>query len=385
MKKSNHSLPVLLLKKVVHRKKVVLAVFFKYNHEIKEAIKAIGGYTFSTTLKAWYIEYSDENLSAFKTALQHKATFEEAENLQQVVLKKYVKEKRNLSEENKTVIRNYVNYLKGKRYSESTVKTYFTFIADFINYIRDKPIHTLTKRDVELFIEDVFEPRGMSISSQRQFISAVKHYFVFINSNIEIDFKSLAPKKDQKLPNILSKEEIIELIRVTKNVKHRICITFLYSSGLRIGELIHLKISDIDIQRKLLKVQNGKGRKDRYVPNAIIPMLHTYMTSYTPKTYLIESLVSGNKYSPNSIRNFLRKSCLLAHITKQVTPHTLRHSYATHLLENGTDIRYIQELLGHARPETTMIYTHVRSQDLQKITNPLDFIVKQLEQSKKID
>ena len=95
--------------------------------------------------------------------------------------------------------------------------------------------------------------------------------------------------------------------------------------------------------------------------------------------------MSGNKYSPNSIRNFLRKSCLLAHITKQVTPHTLRHSYATHLLENGTDIRYIQELLGHARPETTMIYTHVRSQDLQKITNPLDFIVKQLEQSKKID
>ena len=188
------------------------------------------------------MSYSKENLTALKTALHNKVVFKEVGDLHQVILKKYTKEKRNISEENKTLIRNYVKYLKGKRYSESTVKTYFTFLADFINYIKDKPINTLTSRDVELFIEDIFEPRGMSISSQRQFISALKHYFVFINSEIKIDFKSLAPKKDQKLPNVLSKEEIIELIRVTKNLKHRISITFLYSSGLRIGELIHLKI-----------------------------------------------------------------------------------------------------------------------------------------------
>ena len=387
MKLPNNQLPVLTLRKIVHHKEVVLAVYFTYNNDIKALIKNIGDYYFSKTIKAWYTIFTEENLCTLKTTLQGKVIFKETETLNKTILKKHVKEQRNISDENKEIIRNYVKYLKGKRYSESTIKTYFTFIADFIHHIKGKPIENLTNRDVEIFIEDVFEPRGMSISSQRQFISAIKHYFVFINSDIEIDFKSMAPKKDQKLPNVLSHEEVIELIRVTKNIKHRICIAFLYSSGLRVGELISLKIVHIDIQRKMVKIHKGKGRKDRYVPiaNVILPLLQNYLTTYKPKTYLIEGMIEGTTYSAISIRNFLARNCKLASIKKRVTPHTLRHSYATHLLENGTDIRYIQELLGHSRPETTMIYTHVRSQDLKKITNPLDLIVKQFEQRKKLN
>ena len=380
MKKSNHSLPVLLLKKVVHRKKAVLAVFFKYNHEIKEQLKAIGGYSFSKTLSAWYVDYSEENLRILKTTLYKKVVFEEAENLNQVVLKKYVKEKRNLSEENKTVIRNYVNYLKGKRYSESTVKTYFTFIADFINYIKDKPIHTLTKRDVELFIENVFEPRGMSISSQRQLISALKLFAKFYPECKIEGLQLQRPKKSNFLPTVLSKEEIIQLIKVTTNIKHKLCITLLYSAGLRIGELIELKIKDIDLHRKLIKITQSKGRKDRYIPlsEVCIPMLQNYLDSHKPIEYLIEGAHKRQRYATTSVRSFLKKSCQLAGIKKHITPHSLRHSYATHLLENGTDIRYIQVLLGHSRPETTMIYTHVQSEALQQINNPLDLIVKQM-------
>lgn len=371
----------------MHQREVLLTISFKYNHDIKDAIKAIGGSYFNQTLRAWCIVYTKEKLTLLKSSLHGKVVFIEAEGLQNILLKKHVKEKRTISEANKNVIRDFVKYLKGKRYSESTVKTYFTFIADFINYVQPKPLEKLTKKDLELFVEDVFVPRKMSISSHRQLISAMKHFFIFTNSEIEIDFKSLAPRNDQKLPNVLSHEEIIELIRVTKNIKHRVCIAMIYSSGLRVGELINLKLKDLDIQRKLLKVQNSKGRKDRYVPiaNVMLPLLQNYLTTYAPKTYLIEGIKEGAPYSAISIRNFLARGCKQAQITKRVTPHTLRHSYATHLLENGTDIRYIQELLGHSRPETTMIYTHVRSQILKNITNPLDLIIKQLEQQKNIN
>ena len=181
------------------------------------------------------------------------------------------------------------------------------------------------------------------------------------------------PKKDRKLPVVLSPEEIMTLLQVTKNLKHRTVIAMLYGSGLRIGELVDLKLSCFDFDRRLIHVRNSKGRKDRYtsIAESCIPLLQNYYGTYRPKEYLIEN-PKGGKYGPGSIRSFLKRSCELAGITKKVTPHTLRHSYATHLLENGTDLRYIQELLGHSRPETTMVYTHVRRKDLQAIRSPLD-------------
>jgi len=278
----------------------------------------------------------------------------------------------------------FYKYLRGKRFSESTLKTYTHLMAEFLKYKGN--FDTITLKEIEKHAEDVLIAKKVSVTTHRQYISAMKHYLTFKKSVLEIDFNALTPKKSKNLPNVLSNEEVINLIKVTKNLKHRICIALIYSSGLRIGELINLKLEDLDVQRKLVKVNKGKGRKDRYVPiaNVLLPMLSNYLTTYCPKTYLIEGLEEGLQYSPNSIRNFLKKSCVLAKITKKITPHTLRHSYATHLLENGTDIRYIQELLGHSRPETTMIYTHVRSQDLQKITNPLDLFVKQIEDRNKI-
>lgn len=236
----------------------------------------------------------------------------------------------------------------------------------------------LSNRAIEAYIEDVYIRRKYSISKQRQFISALK---IFKNFNPSLPYESLElirPKKDRYLPTVLSKSEIIQLIRVTKNLKHRAIIAMIYSCGFRISELINLELRDIDINRRQILIKNSKGRKDRYVivAESFLPLLNNYIHTYMPKVYFVEGQNDQN-YSAASVRQFLRKSCKLANIHKRVTPHTLRHSYATHLLEDGIDLRYIQELLGHSRPETTMIYTHVAKKDLLKIKSPLDIAVKQ--------
>ena len=193
------------------------------------------------------------------------------------------------------------------------------------------------------------------------------------------DFSLERPKKSRILPNILSQEEVIRIIQYTQNIKHRAILTLIYSCGLRIGELINLKLVDFHIERKQLIVKEGKGRKDRFVSlaDSFLPLLSNYYSSYKPTIYFVEGQ-NGGKYSAESIRSFLRKSCKKAGIKKPVTPHTLRHSYATHLLENGVDLRYIQSLLGHSKPETTMIYTHVQRKDLMEIQNPLDVALQKL-------
>ena len=189
----------------------------------------------------------------------------------------------------------------------------------------------------------------------------------------------MRPKKSRKLPNVISQEEILNIIKVTQNLKHRAIIALIYSCGLRISELINLELIDLHTDRKQLFIKNGKGRKDRYVSlaDSFMPLLSNYYNSYKPKRYFVEGKNSC-KYSAESVRKFLKKNTQKANINKVVTPHTLRHSYATHLLENGVDIRYIQLLLGHARPETTMIYTHVRKKDLMKIQNPLDAALQKI-------
>jgi integrase/recombinase XerD len=207
----------------------------------------------------------------------------------------------------------------------------------------------------------------------------LKVFIIFYPQTRINDLVLERPKKSRQLPNVLSQEEVLDIIRCTQNIKHRAILALIYSCGLRISELTNLKLVDFHLERKQLIIKNGKGRKDRYVSlaDSFLPLLSNYYYSYKPKIYFVEGQ-NGGKYSTESIRQFLRKSCSRAQVKKKVTPHTLRHSYATHLLENGVDIRYIQSLLGHARPETTMIYTHVRRKDLMEIQNPLDIALLKL-------
>ena len=359
-------LPTINISTGLHRNNSVFFLHFYFNDLIIEKLKSISA-RWSQTKKCWCLKNSEENLALILEL------FKDITKVDVSKIPKKTRFKRDLTTAEKKILNNFYLFLKGKRYSQSTIQTYTFFIADFINFHTKTPLEELTNRDVELFIETVFIERNYSVSSQRQFISALKIFTVFY-PQIKINNLSLErPKKSRTLPSVLSQEEVLRIIQYTQNIKHRAILTLLYSCGLRIGELINLKLADFHVERKQLIVKKGKGRKDRYVSlaDSFLPLLSNYYHSYKPTIYFVEGQ-NGGKYSAESIRSFLRKSCKKAGIRKLVTPHTLRHSYATHLLENGVDLRYIQTLLGHSKPETTMIYTHVQRKDLMEIQNPLD-------------
>jgi len=369
-------IPTIFLEQKVHRKSKQLLIQFKYHQKLIDIIKTVNGVRWSTSLKSWYLKDTPKNLALIVTLF---------EGITKVDTNKISSKKvfqRNLTEAQKTLLNSFYLYLKGKRYSQSTLNTYTFFVADFINFHTKIALEDLTNRNVEEFIETVFLERNYSISSQRQFISAIKIFIVFYPETKINNLHLERPKKSRQLPNVLSQEEVIEVIRVTKNLKHRAIIALIYSCGLRISELIKLELKNIDINRRQLFIQNGKGRKDRYVilADSLLPLLQNYFSTYNPTCYFVEGGIC-KPYSESSIRKFLHKSTKLASIQKNVTPHTLRHSYATHLLENGIGLRHIQELLGHERPETTMIYTHVAKKDLLEIKSPLDTILMNLEKN----
>ena len=359
-------LPTINISTGLHRNNSVFFLHFYFNDLIIEKLKSISA-SWSQTKKCWCLKNSEENLALILEL------FKDVTKVDVSKIPKKTRFKRDLTTAEKKILNNFYLFLKGKRYSQSTIQTYTFFVADFINFHTKTPLKELTNRDVELFIETVFIERNYSVSSQRQFISALKIFTVFCPQTKINNLSLERPKKSRTLPSVLSQEEVLRIIQYTQNIKHRAILTLLYSCGLRIGELINLKLEDFHVERKQLIVKKGKGRKDRYVSlaDSFLPLLSNYYHSYKPTIYFVEGQ-NGGKYSAESIRSFLRKSCKKAGIRKLVTPHTLRHSYATHLLENGVDLRYIQTLLGHSKPETTMIYTHVQRKDLMEIQNPLD-------------
>jgi len=377
-----HNKPVVILSYDKLYDDDIVVMHFAYNKDVKDAIKSIPGTIWNTYDKFWYIPLNRFNLEIVISSLKDIAQVDLSElkktddnngevqkNLH--IANRELKEKVRKS----NVIRRYIRFLEGKRFSKSTVDTYSNFAVDMFLYIGKRSISRITEQNIKDYIDNSFVPNGYSISTHRQFISSLKHLAECFPEMKISDITLTMPSKSKKLPDVLSEEEIVKLIDNARNLKHKTIITLLYSSGLRIGEVINLRLSDINIERKQIFIRNSKGRKDRYVilADSFIPMLKEYLTSYSPRYWFVEG-TPGKQYSPSSIRNFLKHLCKVSGINKRVTPHTLRHSFATHLLENGVDIRYIQELLGHSKPETTMIYTHISKKQLMKIQSPLDYI-----------
>ena len=182
------------------------------------------------------------------------------------------------------------------------------------------------------------------------------------------------PQKAEKLPEVISRKQALNMISAVSNLKHRCIIALIYSSGLRRNELVNLKIKDIDSDRMCIKVVLGKGKKDRItlLSKSLLNELREYYKLHRPKTYLFEG-TPGKQYSASSIAKIVERAGKKAGVTKKVTPHMLRHSFATTLLENGTSLRHIQKLLGHNSIKTTEIYTHVATKSFAKIQSPLDF------------
>ena len=358
-----------------HRSTPCYGIGFVFNDTIKKTIRSINHVRWSNSKKTYYVPKNKISLHQLYTIFNKKDIYVDYSKIKREnnTYQKNKKAPRKISDDKKEVIRAFIRYLRGLRLSESTIKTYFTFVADFVEFIDDKPLDTLSNIDVRLFVEKQVKKKKYAISTHRQLISAIKHFGVFLpDSNLVVE-ELPRPSSSSYLPTVLSKEEVIDLLRATKNLKHRTIIALLYSAGLRIGEVINMELSAIDIDRRQLFIKNAKGRKDRVIvlAESFIPLYKNYYMTYTPRRYFVESPTFG-KYSAGSIRNFLKRSCKIAGIKKHVTPHTLRHSYATHLIENGVGLRYVQDLLGHAKPETTMIYTHVARKDLLQIQSPLD-------------
>lgn len=372
---------MILLEPFTHKNKDCMAIKFAYNFMIKEYIKKFNGVYWTSTHRTFYFINTPKRLKDFKLHLEKagiELQYSKKTNL--VAPKRGTKyQLKPLNEEKIKKFNDFLQFLEGKRFSKNTIKTYGNFVYDFLRFTEQKPTQNLTEEDVRLYIEWAVGKLNYSISTHRQMVSGLKHFAYFYPACAINTEKIFMPKKDKKLPTVLSIEEIVMLITATKNLKHRVIISMLYGSGLRIGELLNLKLRDFDFNRNQLHIKSAKGRKDRYatIAKTLHPLLKNYYQTYKPKEYFIEN-PNGGPYSATSIRSFLKRSCKLAKIEKEVNPHCLRHSYATHLLEQGTDIRYIQELLGHSKPETTMIYTHVTKKDLRNIKSPLDIELKSI-------
>ena len=215
---------------------------------------------------------------------------------------------------------------------------------------------------------------GLSSSYQNQIVNSIKLYFKTCrDTKIEVD-KIHRPKREKVLPNVLSKEEVKAILNAHENIKHKMMLSLIYSCGLRCGELLALKPVNIDSKRNIILLKNAKGKKDRIAPLSlkILELLRDYYRQYKPINYLFEGQIAGQPYDARSLQLVLKQALKKASITKPVTLHWLRHSYATHLLESGTDLRYIQELLSHNSSKTTEIYTHVSMKSIQQIKSPFD-------------
>ncbi len=363
---------------IQHKGKQVLLLRFPYDQPLINLIKHVPGAQWSRTQKAWYFLYTEDILKEVKQLFKEIAiidctttTLNQKENLPGKVLR--IKDYR-LSEESKTLLNKYKSWLRSRRYSENTIDTYIDALTTFLKFNSAKPVSEITNEDVIDFNNNYILANNYSASFQNQVVNAIKLFFKTVqhtNINAELIHR---PKRAKQLPNVLSKEEVKQILDAPRFLKHKAMLSLVYSCGLRCGELLRLKPEHIDSKRNLLIIKQSKGRKDRIAPlsDKTIQLLRDYYKAFKPIVYLFEGENTGTPYTQRSLQNVLKQCILKAGINKPVTLHWLRHSYATHLLEGGTDLRYIQEILGHSSSRTTEIYTHVSTKSIQKIISPFD-------------
>ena len=363
----------LFLKNDCIGKNPIIRIEFPYDFELKELVKQFPGCNWDTKKKVWWVSYTDDRLTELITFFKGKVWLDYSE-LKKVEIPKEKEVLPNLSLEISNEIEIFVQWMRNKRYSENTVKTYKESINIFFRFIDNKPIHLIENVDLERFNTEYILFNKYSSSYQNQFVNSIKLFFTNrkgLKLNPEIIYR---PKKEKVLPNVLSKEDVKKILESISNVKHLAMLSLIYACGLRRSELLNIQLSHIDSKRNLLIIKQSKGKKDRVVPlsNKLIELMRSYFKAYRPSTFLFEGEKVGTPYSGSSLQQVLKKALANAGIKRPVTLHWLRHSYATHLLESGTDLRYIQELLGHSSSKTTEIYTHVSQKKISEIRSPFD-------------
>ena len=270
-----------------------------------------------------------------------------------------------------------IKLLRLRRYSSHTIKAYKSHLKLFFEHFHSRMPESLTEEDVRSYLNYLITKKKISTSFQNQTVNAVKFYFETVLGRPRHVYHLERPKREERLPTVLSADEVKKIFSKIDNMKHKCIIYLVYSAGLRLSEVTNLKIGDVDSKRMLLHIRGAKGKKDRYtiLSPAVLDMLREYYKQYGPGEWLFEG-IKGDRYSVRSVQNIFAKAYESSGIRKHATVHTLRHSFATHLLENGVDLRYIQELLGHESSRTTEIYTHVSNRKLSQIESPIEKLLK---------
>ncbi len=268
----------------------------------------------------------------------------------------------------------YLKKLETKAYALNTARTYISLFEKFSNHFNDLDLLEIDEQMIQDYLQSLYRDKK-SDSYINQMLNAIKFYYEVVEGMPNRFYSIDRPRKKTNLPKVISLEEVQSIIKNTNNIKHKCIVSLIYSAGLRRQELLDLKLEDIESKRMVIRINNAKGFKDRYsiLSQMVLNDLRKYFKKWKPKKYLFEG-PHGEKYSGESVAKIIKNAALKAGIRKKITPHMLRHSFATHLLENGVDLRYIQSLLGHASTKTTEIYTHVATHNIKDIKSPIDFL-----------
>lgn len=341
-----------------HRNKKVILIKFPYDKKLKEDLRnRFPSAKWSQTKKSWYLP----DLPAVRRELKMKQKDKHDELINIIC------------PTNQKALQLYIEQLQLKAYSPNTIKIYVSEFVHLLKILKNYPVDDLTPdrlKDYFLYCVKTLKMKERKMNGK---INAIKFYYEHVLHKPKMFFDIPRPKTPQTLPKMLSKKEVKKLFEQIKNKKHLLIMKLTYGMGLRVSEIINIKISDIDSARMQVLIRGAKGKKDRYtnLPESVLELLRIYYKTYRPNEWLFEGQYGG-QYSKGSVQAIFKRSMKKAGIKKTIGVHGLRHSYATHLLEAGADLRFIQELLGHHNIKTTQIYTHVTDNSKQNIKSPLD-------------
>lgn len=353
----------------------------KYDRRLRSVVINSGILEYNKEIGRWILStQKDKVLDFIEKMIPHgKISISNGVKLDDMALFKLLQEQNTYGHPDvKSCPIEYLERLRHRNYSWNTIRSYHGCLVKFLNYYSDyslEQINSFTSTEIDRYHESMMQQKGVSVSTVNQSVNAIKYYYREILGKEIASSALIRPKRGTHLPTTLTETEITSILKQLNNIKHSCLIWLLYSSGLRISELVNLRIEDLLSEKKMIIIKGAKGNKDRYtiLSEKVLELLRKYYKIYKPKYWLFEGQYGG-QYSQTSIRKLFSEAVKKAKIKKRVTPHTLRHSFATHLLESGTDLRYIQVLLGHNSSTTTEIYTHVSKMDLEKIKSPGDNI-----------
>ena len=399
--------PQVVFKKELHRNQLVLSIYAPNAEPFNSIVRSLKA-TYSSSKKMWWLPWSktitNTAFSAFKgialvdySALKVQDQGENQMSTRIVTLTKEASQglnqetppidklragsssgkqtNTNWTQEQKDAMWAYADKLRIRKYSQSTFTTYGVYFKKFLAAHPNQDPKDITEEQIIAFVLKTVKEHNYATKTQNQIINAIKFYYEKVLGLKKHMYWIPRPRKETKLPVVASEEEVIRLLVASENLKHQCIMGMLYSSGLRRGELVDLQLKDLNFDRRQVFVRGSKGKKDRttILSDRMINALIKYLDLYKPQKWLFEGQ-DGLRYSGQSIGTIVRNTAIKAGIKTKMSPHVLRHSFATHLMDKGTDTRYIQELLGHKSLETTAIYAHVNTRDLSRIKSPLDAI-----------